>query len=184
MSVLKAELSRHPAWIVAAVLLCISGPFIAILTPVILTVTTYQYSSRISYVPLPSSYRFYLSAFIFTGVVLVFIYFLSKKSFKVTLGILASCLFIVLFYSGVNQYHYFDRDYIEIGGIVGKTQYSWSDVEEAVIVVDSSEYRTLHLKMNDSKEIEILLAGVVNSKAEMSIRNRLAENNVEVIYAE
>ncbi|SOC39950.1 hypothetical protein [Ureibacillus acetophenoni] len=184
MSVLRAEKSRHPAWIVIAILLCIAGPFIAILTPVILAVTTYQYSSRITYVPLPNGFNYYLAAFVLTGVLLIFVYFISKKSLKITFAIVATCLFLFLFYSGASQYHYFDKNYIEIGSVLDKKQYSWSDVQEAVIVVDSAEFRSLFLTMNDSKEIEILLAGVVNSKAEMSIRNRLIENNVEIKYAD
>lgn len=184
MSVLRAERSRHPAWIVIAILLCIAGPFIAILTPVVLTVTTYQYSSRISYVPLPNGFNYYLAAFVLSSILLALIYFISKKSLKIAFAIVATILFLILFYLGTNQYQYFDREYIEIGSVLDKKQYSWSDVQEAVIVVDPAAYRSLFLKMNDSKEIEILLAGVVTSKAEMSIRNRLLENNVEIKYAD
>ncbi len=185
MSVLKAP-SRvgHPAWVVTAVLMIITGPFIAILTPVVISVTAYQYSSRITYVPLSSAFGYYIGAFILCSVGLVFVYVLSKKSLKITFGALAFGLFIFLFYTGLNQYHYFDRNYIEIGSVYEKKQYNWNEVEEAVIVVDSDEYRSLYLKMNDSNVIEILLAGVVDSKAEMSIRNRLIENEVVIEYAD
>lgn len=184
MSVLRAKDSRHPAWIVVAVILLIFGPFLAILTPVILTVTTYQHSSRIAYVPLPVGFNYYLFAFALASVLLICTYFVYKKSLKITFTIIATCLFLLLFYSGMNQYQYFDREYIEVGRVLDKKQYSWSDVEEAVIVVDSSDYRSLFLKMNDSKEIEILLAGLLTSKAEMSIRNRLLENEVQIKYAD
>lgn len=184
MSVLKAKSKvGHPAWVVIAVLMIITGPFIAILTPVVISVTAYQYSSRITYVPLSNAFGYYIAAFVLCSVGLVFVYILSKKSLKITFGVLAFGLFAFLFYTGLNQYHYFDRDYIEIGSVYDKKRYNWNDVEEAVIVVDSNEYRSLYLKMNDSTEIEVLLAGVVDSKAEMSIRNRLVENEVEIEYA-
>lgn len=182
MSVLRARIS-HPAWVVVAVLMIIVGPFISILTPVVLTVTTHQYSSRISYVPLPIAFNYFLCAFIFCSVLLICVYFIPKRPLKITFAIAATSLFLLLFYTGANQYQYFDREYIEVGGVIDKKRYSWSDVEEATIVVDMDEYRSLFLRMNDSKEIEILLAGIVTSKAEMSIRNRLIENNVEIKYA-
>lgn len=184
MSVLRAKNSRQPAWIVIAVIMLIFGPLIAILTPVILTVTTYQFSSRITYVPLPLGFRYYLFAFVLTSVLMTCIYFIYKKSLKITFTIITTCIFLLLFYTGMNQYQYFDREYIEVGSVLDKKQYSWNEVEEAVIVVDSSEFRSLFLKMNDSKEIEVLLAGLVTSKAEMSIRNRLIENEVEIKYAD
>lgn len=182
MSVLRARMS-HPAWVVVGVLMLIAGPFIAILAPVVLTVTSHQHRSRIAYVPLPTAFNYYLSAFAFCSLLLICVYFIRKTLLKITLAIVATSLFLLLFFTAANQYHYFDSEYIEVGGVLDAKQYSWSEVEEATIVVDMDDYRTMYLKMNDSEQIEILLAGVVNSKAEMSIRNRLIENKVEVKYA-
>ena len=174
--------NSHPAWVVVAVLLMIVGPFIAILMPAFLSVSTFQYSSRISYIPLPTSFHYYIWAFVLFSIGLVLIYFISKKSIKITSGILAFCLFAFLFFTGVNQYHYFDKDYIEVGGIYDKKQYSWSEVKEAAITIDANEFRSLRLTMEDSNHIEILLAGVVTSQVEMSIKNRLIANDVEIEY--
>ena len=91
-------------------------------------------------------------------------------------------MFVFLFFTGVNKYHYFDKDYIEVGGIYNKKQYSWSEVKEAVISVDANEFRSLRLTMDDSNNLEILLAGVVSSQAEMAIKNRLIANDVEIEY--
>ena len=74
--------NSHPAWVVVAVLLIIVGPFIALLTPAFLTVSTFQYSSRISYIPLPVSITYYIWAFVLFSVGTGSHLFYFKKVFK------------------------------------------------------------------------------------------------------
>lgn len=174
------ESRNNSVWLIMAIVVMMIGMLVAIFAPLVTTLYRYQWDTKIGFSPNGSAMWYMFLAFLALSLGFYFIYKLSKKSQRITAGILGVFFFGLISVISYNQYIYVDNAYIEVGTGFGGKQYAWTQVKEASYY-NKDGIESYVLKMDDAKEIEVVFGGLLNSGAKVHIRRSVEAAGIVVV---
>lgn len=175
------ESRNNSVWLIMAFVVMMMGMLVAIFAPMVTTLSRFQWDTKIGFSPSGSAMWFMFLAFLALTLGCYFIYKLSNKSQRITAGILGVFFFGLISFISYNQYIYVDNAYIEVGTGFGGKQYAWTQVKEASYYSTADGIESYVLKMDDSKEVEVVFGGLLNSGAKVHIRRSVEAAGIVVV---
>lgn len=175
------ESRNNSVWLIMAFVVMMFGMLVALFAPMITTLFRFQEDTKIGFSPSESAMWFMFLAFLALTLGFYFIYRLTKKSQRIIAGILGVFFFGLISVISYNQYIYIDNAYIEVGTGFGGKQYAWTQVKEASYYNTADNIESYVLKMDDSKEIEVVFGGLLSSESKVHIRRSVEKVGIEVV---